>query len=110
MTRLVRFLVLESIAEISLTEMQIEQGMRLPLNERRRLLATGPVWTSRGIVTRERWKYLKFPQSGEGEMYRMSRDPFELLRRYGNSRWESKQTHLARLYRQFRNCSGAACH
>lgn len=101
-----RVQVIESAQSSSLTDNQIAAGAEPTRRQARRLASVS--WRWRGIVTDDRWKYVKY-KSGEVEMYDLKTDPYEQQNLYGVPRYKAQQKRLAALFRQYKNCDGAGC-
>jgi len=54
------------------------------------------------------YKYVEY-EGGEGELYVLRNDPYELRNRFGELAYERVQRYLARQLTRLRGCSGAAC-
>lgn len=55
------------------------------------------------------YKYVRYEAEGEGELYVLTKDPYELDNRFGEPGYERIQRYLARQLNRLRGCSGAAC-
>lgn len=55
------------------------------------------------------YKYVRYEASGEGELYVLTRDPYELRNRFGEPGYERIQAYLARQLNRLRGCAAASC-
>lgn len=101
--------VIEVSETADVTDTQIERGATPSRTEAQRLSSGRVVWNMRGIVTSAGWKYTKYPQTGEVEMYDLNTDPYEEQNLAGLPGYQAEQTRLRDIYQQYRSCEGASC-
>jgi arylsulfatase A-like enzyme len=68
-----------------------------------------PNWQIRGVVTADRWKYVRYPQRGTVEMYDLSTDPYELDNLAGKPAFAEKEAALESELQATKDCDGLAC-
>jgi arylsulfatase A-like enzyme len=66
-------------------------------------------WRVRGIVTSSGWKYLRYPDSGEAELYDLGTDPFELQNLADDPDYRHRADAMAHRLRAWQSCRGAGC-
>jgi N-acetylglucosamine-6-sulfatase len=54
------------------------------------------------------WKYIRYVD-GDAELYDLARDPNEMNNLYGQKKYAKVQRQLARIWADYRDCSGASC-
>jgi N-acetylglucosamine-6-sulfatase len=101
-----RVQVIESAHSSSLTDNQIAAGAEPTRRQARRLSSVS--WRWRGIVTSNRWKYVRY-LSGEVEMYDLKADPYEERNVYGTPGYGSQQARLRALYHRYTKCDASRC-
>jgi N-acetylglucosamine-6-sulfatase len=66
-------------------------------------------WRVRGIVTSGGWKYLRYPESGEAELYDLNADPFELQNLADDPDYQHRANAMSHRLREWQSCRGAGC-
>lgn len=101
--------VLETVHGANLADAQVEAGATPSTQMTQRLVSGSVPWDMRGIVTSDGWKYTKYPQTGEVEMYDLNIDPYEEQNVAGLPGYKDQQARLGRLYQRYRSCEGSRC-
>lgn len=55
------------------------------------------------------YKYIRYEAEGEGELYVLPKDPYELKNRFGEPGYERIERYMSRQLARLRGCAGAAC-
>lgn len=101
--------LIEVTETADLTDRQIEKGMRPSAAEARQLTEGGFSWRFQGIVTNDRWKYVRHTATGEEELYDLAGDPHELQNLANRNSYQARKARLAELLAAYRDCDGAEC-
>jgi N-acetylglucosamine-6-sulfatase len=100
--------LLEIPVSAGLSDNAVQRGARPSPAQARRLAPVS--WFARGIVTSAGWKFVRYPQTGERELYDLDTDPYELDNLADQAAYRSRAASMAARLREWQSCVGGACH